>query len=140
MIKNTLKIWQKIIGIAFLSMYLMMSCLTLTLAQTVTQPPIIPPAAIENQTRVYIPYNSSGQSTKGYMENNLLPGIASTIIGITGGLALLFTVVSGIMLLVSYGNPDMTGKATKTLTYSLIGVVIAGLSYAIVKVIASINP
>ncbi len=142
----------KFLKIAVISLGVVMSLTSVTLAQstpasdsgtsgnngTVTQPSIIPAGALDNQ-KLYLPYNSSGESTKGYMENRLLPGIASSIIGITGALALLFTVISGIMMLVSYGNTDMFGKARKALIASLAGVIIAGLSYAIVKIISTIN-
>jgi hypothetical protein len=105
---------------------------------TITQPPIIPTGATATQ-KLYIPHNTSQESNKNYLENRLLPGIASSIIGLTGALALLFAIVSGIQLLTSYGNADAGNKAKTTLTYSLIGVIIAGLSYAIVKIVASIN-
>lgn len=100
-----------------------------------TQPPIIPTGATD---KLYLPHDTTNVGNKAYISNSVLPGIASTIIGITGGLALLFVVVSGILYLTAY-DPAIAEKAKKTLTYALAGLVVAGLSYAIVAIIASIN-
>lgn len=104
----------------------------------VTQPPIIPQDSTD-QGKLYIPHDTSGGTNKTYLENQLLPGIATTIIGITGGLALVFVIISGIQMLTSYGNTEAFTKARNTLIYALGGLVVASLSYAIVRIIASIN-
>ncbi len=105
----------------------------------VTQPPIIPKGAIPSGTKLYLPHDTTNTGNKTYLQNTLLPGIASTIIGITGGLALVFVVISGIQYLTAYGDSTVADKAKKTLTYALIGVVVAGLSYAIVAILSTIN-
>jgi hypothetical protein len=141
--KNSPHNRAKLLKILLISMYLIVSFSICGLAQgsdaTVTQPDIIPKGVLTTEQKLYLPYNSSGESTKGYVENRLLPGIASSIIGITGGVALVISIISGIMMLVSFGNTDTFGKARKTLIYALGGVVVAGLSYAILKIIASIK-
>ena len=71
--------------------------------------------------------------------NEVLPNITKTVIAITGGLALLFLIISGIQLLTAFGNEERVTAAKKTLAYSLIGLLIATLSYAIVQIIVSIN-
>lgn len=105
----------------------------------VTQPPIIPKGAIPSGTKLYLPHDTTNTGNKTYLQNTLLPGIASTIIGITGGLALVFVVISGIQYLTAYGDSTVADKAKKTLTFALIGVILAGLSYAIVAIISTIN-
>ncbi len=105
------------------------------LAQT-TPPPIIPDGT--NQ-QVLLPHNTSADSQKNYVNNRLLPGIAATIISVTGGLSLLFMVVAGIFLLTSYGAPERAGAAKKVITYAIAGIIISSLSYAIVAIIASLN-
>ncbi len=133
------KISCKYARLFLLGLYLLISFASVSLAQgTITQPPIIPSGGTSTE-KLYIPHNTSQESNKTYMEQRLLPGIASSIIGITGALALLFTIISGIQLLTAYGNTDAAGKAQKTLTWSLIGLLVAGLSYAIVRIIASIT-
>lgn len=101
----------------------------------VTQPKIIP---VEGQ-QLYLPHDQSNQGNKAYVQNTLLPGIASTIIGMIGAVALLFVILSGIQYLTAFGDPEKANKAKSSLMWALIGVVIAGLSYAIVAIIASIN-
>ncbi|MCC6643704.1 hypothetical protein IT411_03055 [Candidatus Peregrinibacteria bacterium] len=102
---------------------------------TVTVPPIIP----NNQTGLLLPHDTSNDTNKNYLQNRLLPGIAGVIIGITGGVALVFVIFSGIQMLTSNGNPDAVGKAKKTLIYALVGILIATLSYGIVAIVASIT-
>lgn len=104
----------------------------------VVQPPIIPAGATSNQ-KLYLPHDTTQDANLNYVQNRLLPGITAMIIGITGGLSLLFVIISGIQLLTSYGDSGAAEKAKKTLTYALIGVVVSGLSYAIVAIVSSIS-
>lgn len=130
---------KHLLSLSLISLYFCFSLATVAEAATVTQPPIIPGGSTEN-SKLYIPHNTDPQSNKSYLENQLLPGIASTIIGIVGGLSLLFVIISGLQLLTSYGNKDASGKAKNTLTWAIVGIIIASLSYAIVKIISTINP
>lgn len=102
----------------------------------VTIPPIIPAGANQN---LLLPHNASNDSNQNYVQNRLLPGITSVIISLTGGIALIMMIVAGIQLLTSGGDPAVAGKAKKTITYALAGIIIAVLSYGIVAIIASIN-
>ncbi len=104
----------------------------------ITQPDIIPLGATSN-TKLYLPHNTSKESNMTYVQNRLLPGITTMIISLTGGLSLVFVIISGIRLLVSYADSSALENAKKTLTYALAGLVISGLSYAIVAIIASIK-
>jgi|GEM_PF-5744201 len=104
----------------------------------VTQPSIIPGGATSNQ-KLYLPHDLSQDTNANYVQNRLLPGITTMIIGLTGGLSLLFVILSGIQLLTSYADSAAMDKAKKTLTYALAGIIISGLSYAIVAIISSIN-
>jgi hypothetical protein len=126
------------ITLLLISFYVCISLVLVAQAQTVTQPPIIPSGATD-QEKLYIPHNIGDQSNKAYLETRLLPGIASTIIGLAGGLSLIFVIISGIQLLTSYGNSDAAGKAKKTLTWAVAGIIIASLSYAVVRIVASIT-
>jgi hypothetical protein len=104
----------------------------------VTQPPIIPSGATSNQ-KLYLPHDLSQDTNANYVQNRLLPGITTMIIGLTGGLSLLFVILSGIQLLTSYADSAAMDKAKKTLTYAIAGIIISGLSYAIVAIVSSIN-
>lgn len=103
---------------------------------TVTIPPIIPAGGNQN---LLLPHNASNDSNQNYVQNRLLPGITSVIISLTGGIALIMVIVAGIQLLTSGGDPAVAGKAKKTITFALAGIIIAVLSYGIVAIIASIN-
>jgi hypothetical protein len=124
--------WKKIL----LTLILLFNLSVFATALAQTPPSIIPDGT--NQT-VLLPHDTSSDTSGNYLNNRLLPGIASTIIALTGGLSLLFMVVAGIFLLTSYGSPERAAAAKKTITYALAGIIVSGLSYAIVAIIASIN-
>jgi hypothetical protein len=102
---------------------------------TVTRPPIIP---AQNQP-IQLPHQTGDTNQDDYLINQFLPGVAATIISITGGLALVFAIFNGIMMIASGGDPEKFGKAKQGLIWALIGIIIAGLSFAIVAIISSIN-
>ncbi len=130
---------KKFFSLLLISLYVCLSlAITMVEAQTVTQPPIIPGGSTDQQ-KLYLPHNIGDQDNKAYLETRLLPGIASTVIGLAGGLSLVFVIISGIQLLTAYGNPEAAGKAKKTLIWATMGIIVASLSYAIVRIIASIT-
>ena len=59
------------------------------------------------------------------------------LLGFVAMIAVLMIIWGGINYIGSAGNEDTAKTAKKTITYGLIGVVIAGFAYAIVKVIVS---
>jgi hypothetical protein len=61
---------------------------------------------------------------------------AHLIIGLVGGLAVVFIIVGGLQMVLSAGNPKQVQTAKQTITYAVIGVVVAIMSYAIVTFIA----
>lgn len=115
---------------------------SLTLAQTVnntqpTPPPIIPAGVgtvkIPNQGE------AQGQGASTFLQSRLLPTITSSIIGLTGGVGLVLMIVGGIQMMASRGEPEEFAKGRKTVTFSLVGILIAILSYAIVAIITAIK-
>jgi hypothetical protein len=115
---------------------------------TVTQskPPIIPAGTYnQNQTKpgqsnistIMLP--GAGVDQGKALQEQVLPNITNIIISITGGLSLLFVIISGIQILTGFGNDEKIGEAKKTLLWALVGVVISLLSYAIVQIIVSIQ-
>ena len=57
----------------------------------------------------------------------------SWFFGITGMIAVVMIIVSGIKMTTSAGNPGAVQKAKMTLLYAIIGLVIAILAYAIIN-------
>ncbi len=119
---------------------------------TVAQPPIIPggsnslgsspttgsPSAQDIiNTTLRLP--GVGTDNPAALQQSVLPTITNLVIQLTGGLALLFVIISGVQILTAYGNEEKIGAAKKTLTWALAGLAIAILSYAIVQIIVSIQ-
>jgi hypothetical protein len=62
---------------------------------------------------------------------------AHLIIGLVGMLAVVVIIVSGLQMMLSAGNAKQVQTAKQTLTYAVVGVVVAILAYAIVSFIAT---
>lgn len=114
---------------------------------TMTKPPIIPEGANKQTTASSTPGTIDistlklpgvGSDQGQALQQNVLPAITNIVIGLTGGLALLFVIFSGIQILTAYGNEEKIGAAKKTLMWALAGLIISMLSYAIVQILVSI--
>ena len=107
----------------------------------VTPPPIIPTTTpIPGQDEITpLKLPGAGTDNSKALYEKVLPGITNTVIGLTGGLSLLFSIIAGIQILMAYGNEEKIGAAKKTLTWALLGLLISLLSYAIVQIIVSIH-
>ncbi|MCK5332356.1 hypothetical protein KAJ41_00635 [Candidatus Parcubacteria bacterium] len=57
------------------------------------------------------------------------------ILGFISILAVLFVIWGGVMYLTSAGDENKAESGKKTITYALLGIVIAGLAYAMIKII-----
>lgn len=60
------------------------------------------------------------------------------LIGIVGGLAIIFIVIGGIRYILAGGDPKATDSARHQITAALIGLVIALLAVAIVVIVGNI--
>jgi|WetSurMetagenome_2_1015567.scaffolds.fasta_scaffold118474_2 hypothetical protein len=102
------------------------------------RPPIIPPGAETSET-LLIPKSPTGSAEETYFGGVFLPQLTTTIIAMAGVTAVLFIIIGGVQILTAYGNDEKIGKAKKTITYAIIGLLAAILSYAIVSIISAIN-
>ncbi len=102
-----------------------------------TPPPIIPPG-VESEALI-IPHADDPENQGAYFQGTYLPALTSVIIGMAGGLAFLFIVIGGIQLLTAYGDEEKITSAKKTITYAIVGLLVAILSYAIVSIISGIQ-
>jgi cobalamin synthase len=116
--------------------YVALASIPAALAQT--RPPIIPTQA-ESQETLLIPKSPTGAAEETYFTTRFLPQITTTIIAMAGVTAVLFMIIGGIQILTAYGNDEKIGKAKKTITFAIVGLLVAILSYAIVMIISSIN-
>ena len=60
------------------------------------------------------------------------------LIGIVGGLAIIFIVIGGIRYIIAGGDPKATDSAKNQITAAIVGLVIALLAVAIVLIIGNI--
>jgi hypothetical protein len=66
--------------------------------------------------------------------------IANTLIFLVGAVAVLFLIVGGLRYAVSNGDPKNVEAAKNTITYAIVGIVVAILSFAAVQfVITALN-
>jgi len=62
----------------------------------------------------------------------------SFLLSIVGILAIISLVIGGIMYVFAAGSVDIAKRATKTITYSLLGILVSGTALIIVKKIAEL--
>ena len=70
--------------------------------------------------------------------SQLLPMVIELLLGIAGGVAVIFVIIGGYQYITSGGNEESAEKGRKTLTNAVIGIVIIVLSYAIITVISNL--
>lgn len=107
-----------------------------------TRPEIIPSDFIpENEDSLLIPNaaNQGDTPQEQFFGGRLLPTLTNAIIALAGGLAFVFMIVGGIQILTAYGNEEKVSAGKKTITYAIVGLLIAILSYAIVSIISGIQ-
>ena len=69
--------------------------------------------------------------------DNAVMNATNWLLGFVGMIAVLMIIWGGINYIAAAGNEDTARTAKKTITYGIIGVVIAGFAYAIVNVIVT---
>lgn len=70
-----------------------------------------------------------------YLSSTFLPRVANTIVSFGIGAAVLGLILGSIGLLTAYGNDEKYGNAKKGIYFSLIGLIICLLAFAIVQLI-----
>lgn len=92
---------------------------------TIPKPDLLPgPDETTNQLEV-----------QSYFRNQAIPTFISGILGLISGLALLALIYSGVRFLTAYGEEEAITSAKKIATWSILGFVLALLSYAIVSIV-----
>ncbi len=93
------------------------------------------PPAIPNIKTLPGPNAPTVGNVSPYLMSTFLPRIAKTVISFAIGAAVLGLIISSIGLLTAYGNEEKYGNAKKGLLFSMIGLVISLLAFAIVQLI-----
>lgn len=76
-------------------------------------------------------------ASTGDQASSMVRPIITTTLTILGAIAVLMIIVGGIMYTISAGDPGKTKKAKDTVLYSVIGLVVALLSYGIIEFVIS---
>jgi hypothetical protein len=63
--------------------------------------------------------------------------IFNTLIGVVGGLAFIFIIVSGLQMVLSNGNAKRYQQARESLTYSIVGVALSIVAWGIVNLVVT---
>ena len=95
---------------------------------------------------VFVPMHMAGalvvDPIEGISQDTNIMNTVMTIINfvllIVGTIAVLFLIIGGFRYVISAGNTDQKEKAQKTITYSIIGIVIVLLAFVIVMTINNI--
>ncbi len=67
----------------------------------------------------------------------LFGSITSTLVYLVGAISVIMTVVGGLRYVTSNGDAKRVADAKNTVMYSIVGVVLALLAYAIIKFVAT---
>jgi hypothetical protein len=67
---------------------------------------------------------------------SFIKSIITTLVGISGAVAVVFMVVGGFKYITSSGHPEKLDSAKRTLLFSGVGLVVVIAAYAIVDVVA----
>jgi hypothetical protein len=81
----------------------------------------------------------TGVSSQSDIGGRLLPTITNIVVAASGGASVLFIIIGAIQMLTAYGNDEKISQGKKTITFAIVGLIIAILSYTIVTIISSIN-
>ena len=69
--------------------------------------------------------------------DNAILNATNWILGFVGMIAVLMIIWGGVNYLTSAGDEDKARTGKKTLSYAIMGLIVAGIAYALVKVIIS---
>lgn len=77
--------------------------------------------------------------TRNILTERVLPRFALGTIGVVGGLSIVFLIIGGVRFATAYGREESIESAKKQVTWSIVGFLIALLSYTIVSVIINLE-
>lgn len=108
---------------------------TITLASTI-KPSFIPkPDYLPGPD----PTLQEEKGTRNLLVDQIIPYVGIGLIGVVGGLSVLFLIIGGIRFATMYGNEEAVTKAKTQITYALVGFLIALLSYTIVTIVSNVK-
>lgn len=77
--------------------------------------------------------NSEVCQSKGDDANKLIKDLINTLLFIVGALSVVMIIAAGIFYVISAGDAGKVARAKNTLMYSIVGLIVAFLAFAIVN-------
>jgi hypothetical protein len=74
-----------------------------------------------------------------FVFSKLIPFAIKYLIGLATALAVIAIMIGGYQYLTAYGDAEQHKKATKTITWAILGLILCITAYGIVAIISSIN-
>jgi len=71
--------------------------------------------------------------------SKIIPFAIQFLIGLAVALSVVALIIGGYQFMTAYGNEEQHKNAQKTITYALIGLILAITAYGIVKIITTIQ-
>ena len=71
--------------------------------------------------------------------SKIIPFVIKYLVGLAAALAVIALMIGGYQYLTAYGDTSKHQKATKTLTWAIIGLVLSIMAYGIVTLITSLG-
>ncbi len=81
--------------------------------------------------------SKSKSSTENLFGADGFQKIADTLIFLVGAIAVIMLIIGGLRYVISQGNKEQVSSAKDTILYSVIGIIVAILSYAIVHFVTN---
>jgi hypothetical protein len=97
-------------------------------------PPIIKPSLLPGPS-FGDANNRTGQEVTGYVTEKLLPKVASRLLTIMSVASLLGLMYAGVQFYMALGDPEKMGQAKRAAIFSVVGLILALLSFSIVQII-----
>lgn len=86
-----------------------------------------------------LPGPSTEEDGSYYVEQRFIPKFVNGTLVFLISLSVLMVIVGGLMFLFSSGDSDLTARAKTTIIWSIVGVIITLLAYAIVQFVIGID-
>lgn len=80
-----------------------------------------------------------GYGSDNELESSFLPAVMKFITASVGGISVMIFLVSGFMMITSFGDSEQREKAKKMLYWSILGIIFIVLAYAIVQGVTSLE-
>jgi len=86
-----------------------------------------------------LPGPKDGTTAKNYVVNDFLPNLTNGFLIFIMVLGVGFLVAAGFMWIFSAGNQELSSRALRTVIWTIIGLVVAVISYLLVQIVININ-